>query len=112
MLRDQQIFDDASANQVILDDALERRRIARAVPRSLWIHDRDRAALADAQAVRLGPQNAALVGKTQLFEARLEEIPRGEAARYLAALRLRLIAAEENVPPRDRHADRFRYALL
>src|SRR5439155_9540423 len=35
----------------------------------------------------------------------LQEVPGGEAALFLAALRVRLIAAEKNVAPRDRHAD-------
>jgi hypothetical protein len=60
MLRDQRVLNDASGDEMLLDDPLEDRRIALPVPRALWIHDGDRSAFADAQAVHFGAKNAAL----------------------------------------------------
>ena len=79
-----------------------------AVPGALGIDDGDRTAFADAKAVRLGAQDAALLGQPELLEAPLQKVPRREAAILVAAFRLRLIAAEKDVPPRDRHADALR----
>ena len=64
----QKILDDSAGNQMFLDDPLEHRRIAVPVPGALGIDDRDRAAFADAQAVRLGAQDAALLGQAQLLQ--------------------------------------------
>ena len=65
-----------SADQVLLDDALEDRRIAPAVPRALRIDDGDRPAFADAQAVRLRPQDAALLGRARAPSAASSGSPR------------------------------------
>src|SRR5437899_5909474 len=112
MLRDERIGDNSAANQMLLDDPLENRRIARRVPRAFRIHDGDGAALADPQAVRFRPQNAALLGETELLQPALEKVPRGQAAILLAAFRVRLIAAEKNVAPRDVNADALRDGAL
>ena len=61
MLRDQRGFNDAAADEMFLDDPLEDRRIALPVPRTFWIHDGDRSAFADAQAVHFRAQNPALL---------------------------------------------------
>ena len=106
MLRDQALGDDASANQMFLNDSLENRWVAACVPRALGVDDGNRAAFADPKAVRLRAENAALFGEPELLQSALQELPRRETAILLAALRSRLIAAEENVPPRDRHANR------
>src|SRR5262249_28564771 len=74
------------------------RRIALSVPHALWVDDRDRPVRADAQAVHLRAQDAALVVEAQLEEPPLQVVPRGEPALLLRALRLRLVAAEEDVP--------------
>src|SRR5439155_20643386 len=90
MPRYERIGDDAAANQMLLDDPLEDGRIALRVPRAFRIHDGDRAALADPQAVRFRPQNAALLGEAELLEPAPEKTPRGEAAILPAALPGRL----------------------
>ena len=63
------VVDDAAADEVFLDDPLEHRRIALAVPGAFRIDDGDRAAFADAQAVRLGAQDAALLGQARALSA-------------------------------------------
>src|SRR5436309_12570642 len=105
MLNDQTVLDDAAADEMLLDDALEHRRIALTVPSAFWVHHRDRSAFADPQAVRLRAQNPALLRQPELFEPSLQEVPRSQPAIFFAALRRRLIAAEEDVPPRHRNAD-------
>src|SRR5690349_9530469 len=97
---------------MFLDNPLEHRRIAAAVPRALGVDDGDGAAFADAEAVHFRPEDAALFGEPELLQPALEELPRGQPAISLAAFRRRLIAAEENVPARRGHADRFRRASL
>lgn len=106
------IVDDPPVDEVLLDDPLEDRRIALPVPRTVGIDDGDRAAFADAEAVRLGPQNSALLGETERFQPRLEIVPGREAAILVAALRLRLIATEKDVSPGDRNANTARHNLL
>jgi hypothetical protein len=112
VLRNQRVFDDAPADQMFLDDPLEDRRIALAVPSALRIDDGDRPAFADAKAVRLGAQDSALLGQPELFETRFQKVPRGKAAILVAAFRLRLIAAEKDMPARNRHADALRDRAL
>src|SRR5262252_704252 len=97
---------------MLLDDPLEDRRIAARVPRALRVDDGDRSALADAEAIRFRAQDAALLRQPELLEAPFEELPRREAAFLLAALRIRLVAAEKDVPPRARDADRLRDRAL
>jgi len=104
----QKLFDDATVDEMLLNDPLEDRRIACGVPRTFGIDDGDRAAFADAKTVRFRPEDAALLGETKLFQPALQKFPRGEATILLAAFRRRLIAAEKNVPPCDRHADALR----
>ena len=53
MRGDQKFLNDMAADEVFLDDALERRRVAPAVPRAFRIDDSNRAAFADLQTVRL-----------------------------------------------------------
>src|SRR5215470_3279417 len=97
---------------MLLDDPLEDRWIARRIPRAFGVDDRDRTALADAQAVGLRPQDASLFRQAELLQPALQEIPRRQAAILLAALRVGLIAAEKNVAPRDRDADALRDVAL
>ena len=111
-VRDHEVCDRLSADEVLLDDALEDGRIAVPVPRALRVDDRDRAAFADAQAVRLRPQNAALLREAELLQPALQVIPRREAALLVAALRLGLIAAEEDVAPAHGDAEAFGDLLL
>src|SRR4051812_13016369 len=85
VLGDEEFLDDAAADEMLLDDPLEHRRIAPAVPRTFRIDDGDRSALANLQAVHFRSQNAALVGESKLLQTFLQEIPRGYAGRLVAA---------------------------
>ena len=49
MRLDQVGGDDAAGNQVVLDDALEHRRVTFAIPGAFWIDDRYRTAFANAR---------------------------------------------------------------
>src|SRR5438477_621057 len=86
---------------MLLDDALENGRVARAIPRAFGIDHRDRPAFANAQTVRLRSEDAALLGQPERLEALLEVVPGREPALFLAALRVGLIAAEEDVAAGD-----------
>src|SRR5262245_29300016 len=74
-LGDEMIGDGPAADEVFLNDPLEHRRIALAVPRAFRINDGDRAGLADAEAVRLRAEHA-VVGQTELDETPLQIVPR------------------------------------
>ena len=108
----QTVLNDVPADEMFLDDALDRGRIAVSVPGAFRIDDRDGPAFADAQAVRFRAQDAALLRQSQLLQSPFEKIPRVDAAIFLAAFRIGLIAAEKNVPTGDRHADRVGDLLL
>jgi hypothetical protein len=112
MPRDERSVDYAAANQMFLDDPLEDRRIALRVPRAFGINDGDWAALADAEAIRFRPQNAALLSETELLQPALEKLPCREAPIFLAAFRVRLIAAEKDVTARHLDADTLRDRAL
>jgi hypothetical protein len=109
---DQVSRDDPAADQVLLNDALEHRRITFAVPGAFRIDDRNRTAFANAQAVGLGAQDPAPVRQAELLQPPFQKVPRGQPAFLLAALRRRLIAAEKDVPPGNRDADRACYLSL
>src|SRR6476660_10503635 len=97
MLDDDRVADRLAADQVFLDDPLEDRRIALAVPGAFRVDNDNRPAFADPQAVGFGAENAALLGEPQLFEARLQKLPCDQAAVQVAALGLGLIAAQKNM---------------
>src|SRR5262245_37834660 len=105
MLHDERVGDSPPADEVFLDDPLEQRRIASRVPGAFGVDDRDRTALADAEAVGLCAQDASLLREAELLQAAFEKLPRREAALFLAALRVRLVAAEQHVPSRDADTD-------
>jgi len=105
MFTNQAVRDDAPFDEMFLNDALEDRRIARAVPHAFRIDDGNRTAFADTQTIGFRAQDAALLRQLQLLQPPLEELPRGKAALLVAALRLCLIAAEKDVAPRDRNTD-------
>src|SRR5947207_1342854 len=67
MCRDQQVLDEAAADQVLVNDALERRRIAPSIPCPFGVDKGDGPAFADAEAIGLCPQNSALFGESQLL---------------------------------------------
>src|SRR4051794_35357613 len=97
---------------MLLDDPFKDWWIARAVPRAFGIDDRDRSPFADTEAVGLGAEDAALFRQAKLLQPALEEVPGRQTAILVAALRIRLNAAEKDVTPRDRDADAIRDAAL
>ena len=105
MRRDKELFDHAASDEMLLDNPFEHRRIAAAVPRAFGIDDRNRAALANAKAVDLRTEDAALLRQAKLLQAAFQKFPRRQAAILVAALRVRLIAAQEDVPARYGNAD-------
>src|SRR5712671_3533900 len=105
------IGDDSSVDEMLTDDALENRRIAFLVPRAFRIDHGNRSAGADAKAVRFRAKDAPLFGEPELLQSPLQEFPCGLAPFELAAFRLRLLAAEEDVPSGYGDADRGRDRL-
>ena len=93
-------------DQMLLDDALEHRRIARAVPSPFRIHNSDRAAFADPQAIGFRAEDAARLGQPKLFEPLLQKFPRLDRSLAIAAFRVGLIGAQKDMAARVRHADR------
>ena len=89
------------------DDTLETIRVAPMIPRPFGVDDGDRTTFANPKTVRLGPIDAALLGQFQLLESALEIIPCFERPLAVAALRIGLVAAEEDMPPRDANAHGF-----
>ena len=99
-MSNQMIGDGLAADEMFLDDPLEDGRIALAIPRAFRVDDGNRSRLADAEAVRLRAQNA-VVRQPKLDQAPLQVIPRHDRSLAIAAFRLGLVAAEEDVAPRD-----------
>src|SRR5258708_16758223 len=95
VLQNQMVGGDSPREEMLLDDRFEHRRIARGVPGTLGIHDGDRSAFADAQAIRLCAQDAALLRQSELFEPPLEKVPLGKPVILLPALGTRLVLAED-----------------
>lgn len=93
--RKSQVFDDASANQMFLNDALHRLRSHMAVPDALGVDERDRSALADAEAI--GARTVDLIEQPEFIEPPLEIVPSFDALFARAALRLGLIGAQKNM---------------
>ena len=92
------LLDRAPPDQMPLDDLLEHGGIARPVPHPLGVDEGDRPALADPQAVGLGPQHPAPIGQPKLAQTALQIGPGSQSALALAALRRGLVGAEQNVP--------------
>jgi hypothetical protein len=102
---DQIIFDDPAADKMFLNNPLENGRITRAVPRTLWIYDGNRAAFANPQAVGFRPENPASIDKAQLFQPSFQVVPGHQASGLVATFRRCLIRAEENVAAGNRNPD-------
>jgi hypothetical protein len=101
MAGDEELVDETSADQMLLDDTLEDGWIALRIPRALGIDHGDRPPLADAQAVGFRAQDSALLRQAELLQPALQVIPRRQPAILLTAFRLGLIAAEKDVTTRD-----------
>ena len=69
-------LDHASANQMLLDDPFQHQWVTLSIPGTFGIDHRDRPALADAETVGLGAQDAPLFGQSELPQATLQELPR------------------------------------
>ena len=80
---------------------------ASTIPPTSCADHRDRSGNADLQTVGLGAEHAAGLGQTELAQPRLQEVPRFQAARGIAALGLGLIGTQEDVPADVRHPDVF-----
>lgn len=105
-MRGNQVFsDDPSGDQVFLNDALQHRWVALAVPGTFRVYDCNRPTFADAQAVGFRAKDAALLRELQLFEPPFQESPCGKATLLVTAFRFGLIAAEKDMAPRDGHPD-------
>src|SRR5438876_350649 len=109
---DQELVDEPSPDEMFLDDALEDRRIALRIPRTLRIDDRDRADLTDAQAVGFRAPDSALLRQAELLQPALQLVPSRPPAILPASYMLGLVAAEKDVTSRRRHADAFLDDLL
>ena len=73
---ERELGDRSPANEMLLDDALQIGGCAFAIPDAVRINHRDRPSGADAQALRLGAQHAALpIGEVQFLQAALQIFP-------------------------------------
>jgi|SRR5688572_26349834 len=90
---------------MLVDDPLENDRIASSVPRAFGIHDRDRTTFADAKAIRFRTENAAGFGQAQLLEPLFQKFPCFDRSVTVAAFRIGLVGAQEDVPPGVRYTD-------
>jgi len=107
MKREEMLLDNASADQVLLDDPLQDLRTARMIPRSFGIHDCDGSLRADPQAVGFRSEHTALPAQAQFIQTALEILPGSKAIFARTAFGLRLIAAKEDMPLRLWNADRL-----
>jgi hypothetical protein len=103
----QSVPDDPSTDEMFLDDALQYRRVASGVPGAFGIDDSNRSTFTDAKAVRFGAKNPALLRKAELLQTTLQVFPGSEPTLLLTAFGRGLVAAEKDVPPRNRHTDRY-----
>jgi hypothetical protein len=91
-----QIFHHAAANQMFLDNPLQRLRARRVIPDTLGIDQRDGPSIADAQAV--GARSIDPVEQAKLGQAPLQISPGLQAFLVRTALGFALVGAEKNVP--------------
>lgn len=82
---------------MFLNDFLQNLWRARVVPGPFGIDDSNRPPFADPKAIGLGPVNTSLVHQFKLLQTPLEILPRLQAVLFGTAMRLRLVAAEEDV---------------
>lgn len=84
---------------MLLNDFFQHLWRARVIPDAFRIDDRNRTVQTHAEAIRLGAENAGILGggKAEFFEPIFEKFPGGKAGSHRAALGVRLICAEEDV---------------
>lgn len=97
LLHDHERLDRMSADQVLLNDALQNLGRAGMIPRTVRIDQGNRTALADAQTIGFGAINAAAASQIEFIEPLFQIVPRGQAGIAVTAFGLCLIAAQENV---------------
>lgn len=95
-------LDDAAADEMLLDDALDRLGVGVAIPNAVGVYEQDRPALTDAQTVGLGAEDAGRAGvdraiELKFFEASLEIVPGNDTVFLRAALRLGCVGADKDV---------------
>ena len=100
MLGDDVVRHDSPADQMLLNDSFENRRVAVPVPGAFRIDGRHGAFRADPEAVRLRPKHAAFLRKAEFLEPALQILPGLEAPRAVAALRRLWVRTEKDVPGR------------
>jgi hypothetical protein len=75
-VRNDEILDGPTADQMLLDDALEIRLVTMSVPDSFWVDDGDGAFCADPQAIGFRTKDGVFgVDASEFLEALLEELP-------------------------------------
>lgn len=90
-----EFLNDASRNEVFLDNPLQHVGRARVIPDALGINHCDRATCTHAKAVRFGPVNG--IGQAQFLKAAFEVVPGAQAKIELATLRVGLIRAKQDM---------------
>src|SRR3989338_1908433 len=104
MLDDDIVADGFAADEMLLNNPLERFRKTRVIPRPFLVHHGNRTLLAHTETVYLCPIDAALVDKPKLIESLFQILPGLEAFFFRRALWYCLIGAQENMAPDFSHA--------
>jgi len=98
---------DLSADEVFLNDSFENRRRAGVIPSTFRIHDGDRAAAANSQAIRFRAIDQRVWSdESEFLEPPLQVIPRFQAGFARAALGFSWIGTQEDVAPEGMEAQR------
>jgi hypothetical protein len=105
LAKNPQIFDRAAGDEVFLDDAFEVCRGAGVIPHAFGVNHCNRALRADAQAIRLGARDAAVVGHAEFLQPLFEKLPRNHAGFMRAAFGFRLVRAQKNMAADDIQAN-------
>jgi hypothetical protein len=100
------VFEDRPPpHQVLRDDPLEHRRVARPVPDSLRVDNGNRSTFTDSEAIGLRAKDSAFLGQPELFQSSFEKLPGQERPIFVATFGLCLIATQKDVPCGNRDTD-------
>jgi hypothetical protein len=92
------ILNDFPSNKMFLDDPFQYIGRATVIPNRLGIDNRNRAILADTEAISLGSIDKRCLSRyLQFFEPSFKELPRFKSNCLLGTIWFGLICAEENV---------------
>ena len=106
-----QVFDHAASDEMVGENALDVFRSAVLVPNTLGINDGDWSRETDPKAFYFAALDTALLGKTELFEARFEVIP-GRYGCFASAARLfRGSNTHEDMPARLLKTEGFDHGI-